>query len=173
MMQDPPPTKRIATLCLSIGVLTACANNPIIDDYEPDARIGTYDGRAVAIAYANSDRFDEWMKEFRARHARAKAAGDEDTMHALEAQIQEQQNTFHGQAFRGDSIDDILTLITGDTQRIAREVDATRLERINLRRPTRVATVDVTDRLVALFEPDERTTRWIHGIRDKPFPRRP
>ena len=91
----------------------------------------------------------------------------------MEAKAQEQQDKMHGQTFDGEGIEDILALIPADVERIRREVDVARLELFNTRRPDTVAIVDITDLLVALFEPDQKTRGWIRDIRQEPFPETP
>jgi hypothetical protein len=168
MMPYPSFPSQLVFLTLSFA-LAACSDAPNLSDSNPGERVGTYDGRAVAIAYAGSYRFKKWMQSFRAKHSRAKEAGDSTEVKALEAMIQRQQDTFHGQAFRGESIDDILALIPDETERIRREVGAVRLEKINAPRPGSVETVDVTDQFVELFRPDEKTRRSVREIRKLPI----
>ncbi len=171
-MQIPALPRQVAILTVSLAVLTACASRPPQDEYNPGERIGTYDGRAVAIAYANSERFADWMKEFRVKHTKAKAAGEDATVKAIETTMERQQETFHGQAFRGENIDDILARIPDHVRRIRSAADVVRLEQVNLRRPTTIETIDVTDQLVAVFEPDAKARGWIRDIRKKPLARR-
>jgi hypothetical protein len=132
-------------------------------------RVGTYDGRAVVIAYANGPRFAEQMRKLRDAHNVAEDAGDKARMAALEAQAEEQQRRFHRQAFDGDDIEDVLAVVSEHLAAIRDAAGVARLEKVNLQRPDGVVTVDVTERLVALFEPNEKGRRWAADIQTRPF----
>lgn len=107
-----------------------------------------------------------------ARDARGRAARRRDPRAAaLEAQAVEQQERFHAQAFAGEDVDDILALVADSLPGICRQAGVARLEKVNRARPAGVATVDVTDRLVALFAPSERGLGWIADLKDRPLPR--
>ena len=167
------PTGRVLQ-SLMIVLVAACGAAPDASDAPTDApgqRIGTYDGRAVVIAYANSDLFEQWIGEITRQHDAAKAAGDEARAAEFEAQAVAQQERFHGQAFDGDSIDDVLEQVAADIPAICRQAGVIRLEAVNVERPAGVATLDVTDQLVELFHPDAKARGWIADIRSKPFPK--
>ena len=121
------------------------------------------------IAYANSARFDAWMKAIRAEFEEAKAKGDVARAEAIEARVVAQQRRFHGQAFEGDDVDDVLEVVAGQLDAVCQAAGVDRLERVNLQRPPGVVTVDVTDRLIELFDPDEKGRRWAADVRGKPF----
>ncbi|MCA8956545.1 MAG: hypothetical protein KDC87_10760 [Planctomycetes bacterium] len=168
-MSHPATIPFLIPILASI-LASGCANRP--DPGATARRVGTYDGRAVAIAYAGSTQFGAWMKQQKARHDSAKQAGDTSTVREIEQAMQAQQERFHDQAFRGTEIDDILGKIGTSLQEIRKSAGVARLERINQPRAAGIDTVDVTDRLVALFAPDERARKWIRDIRAKPFPAR-
>ena len=139
---------------------------------EPDSareRVGVYDGRAVAVAYANSDLFRSWLETLQQQHSEAEASGDQARATRLAAEAEAQQARFHGQAFQGDPIDDILARVQDRVAAIRHDAGVARLERVNGERSGDVSTVDVTDQLVALFALDARAREWIRQLRDQPL----
>jgi hypothetical protein len=152
--------------------LHACGTAVEASKSEPDgAIVGTYDGRAVVIAYAGSDSFRELMAALRSEHEDALARGDQEQADALEKKAIAQQERFHGQAFRGDDIDDILDRFADQVAAICKATGVTRIEKVNQDRPEAQQAVDVTDQIVQLFDPDERAKKWIADIRGQPFPK--
>lgn len=131
--------------------------------------VGTYDGRAVVIAYVNGPRFRSWMAELRQQHDAAEAAGDTNRTAELEQQAQQRQERLHVQAFEGGDIDDVLEVIAGELDAVRHQAGVSRLERVNRARDADVVTVDVTDLLVELFEPSEQGRKWIADMRERPF----
>ncbi|MCA8963814.1 MAG: hypothetical protein H6838_18850 [Planctomycetes bacterium] len=172
---DEGITRMMRNTCLGLLATIAAACGATADKTPPSPtaeRIGTYDGRAVAIAYANSDLFRQWLDGVRKEHDAAAAAGDTKRAAEFEAKAVTQQERFHGQAFGGDDIDDILERVAAQLPAIRAQAGVARLEAINQPRPADAATVDVTDAIVALFHPDDRAKGWIADIRGKPFPKR-
>ena len=102
---------------LSCLLLGACGVPPLArSPAQPGERVGTYDGRAVAVAYANGPRFALWMRELQAAHRAAKERGDQEEMRVLERRAAAQQRRFREQTFEGADIDDILGLIPAETE---------------------------------------------------------
>ncbi len=164
----------VAWLTLLTTVVAACGATADKNPTPPSApgeRIGTYDGRAVVIAYANSELFRQWLDEVRKRHDEAAASGDKQRADELQAQAIAQQDRFHAQAFDGDDIGDVLDKVANELPVIRQAAGVVRLEPVNRERPADALTVDVTDQLVALFHPDDRAKGWIADIRSKPFPK--
>src|SRR5688572_16736637 len=61
----------------------------------PRIRIGTYDSRAIAVAYARSEQFASHMRELQRRRAEAVKAKDKKLIEQLEAQGQAMQIRMH------------------------------------------------------------------------------
>ena len=135
------------------------------------ARVGTYDGRAVAVAYANGPLFAARMRALRAAHNAAEDRHDTAAMAALAARAAAQQRRFHAQAFDGAEVTDILEVVAPRLEAVCEQAGVERLEQVNLARSDGVVAVDVTDRLVDLFEPSEKGRKWIEDLRARPFPR--
>src|SRR5271157_1333122 len=74
-------------------------------------RIGVYDSRAVAVAYANSTEFRESMKSVQADYQKAQAAKDEKQMKEIGGQMKLQQRRLHEQGFSTGSVAGIMAKI--------------------------------------------------------------
>ena len=71
-------------------------------------RIGVYDSRAVAVAYAPSEWNEKRLKEKMAEMEKAKSAGEAKKIAELEAWGNDQQAKLHRQGFSTAPVDDIL-----------------------------------------------------------------
>jgi hypothetical protein len=129
-------------------------------------RIGTYDNRAVAVAYAAS-RFNP-VREKMAEQEAAKKAGDQQKLKELEAWGEQHQRMLHFQGFCRVPVTDLLepvkkqmTTIVADQRlaAIAMSCDVVAPD---------VEVVDVTEQLVDLFEPTAKTREMAKKVRAVP-----
>ena len=74
----------------------------------PQGKIGIYDSRAVAVAFAGSDAHKRSLAPLREEHKKALAAGDSKRVKELEAEGKARQKRAHQQAFSIAPVDDIL-----------------------------------------------------------------
>lgn len=135
-----------------------------------NVRIGTFDSRAVALAYRNSDAHRESMKKMHQELARAKKANDEQKVKQLMLLGPSRQHLAHQQVFSNGSIIDIVPQFQRELAKIAAE---RRLLIIVSKwelpyRGDSVETVDVTSDIVALFHPTEQTKKWLEGLEKQP-----
>lgn len=125
-------------------------------------RIGVYDNRAIAIAYAASE-FNpvrEKMKELDA----AKSAGDTKRISELEAWGPQHQAKLHKQGFGRFPVDDLLEPVKDAFSDVAQQA---RVHAIAWRfdyASDDVEIVDVTESLVMLYTPSERTLKMTRDI---------
>lgn len=129
-------------------------------------RVGTFDSRAVAIAYVRSEAFDRHLKGLRAEYEKAKAAGDEKRVKELEAEGPAGQELVHKQGFGTWPVDNILAKIKGKIPKIAKQADVDVIVskwNVVYQRPG-VEFVDVTDLMVQPFDPDESTLQAIKEL---------
>jgi hypothetical protein len=123
-------------------------------------RIGIYDSRAVAVAFAGSAAQEKEMKELREAHQKAKAAGDSKTVARLEAEGKARQAKAHQQAFSTAPVADLLAHITNALPDIQKAAGVTALiskwDEAELKKHAGAETVDVTMPLVDAFHPTER-----------------
>jgi hypothetical protein len=134
----------------------------------PKLRIGTYDARAVAVAYAASEMFQKQMREKRQELKDAEGKGDAKRTKKLKAWGESQQWLLHMQGFAGAPVESILVNLkeplavaakAAGVQVVARQADFT---------DDRVEIVDVTDQVVKLFHPSEKTLKTIRELRQRP-----
>jgi hypothetical protein len=130
----------------------------------PKTRLGTYDGRALAVAFAplNKGRLAELLKEAK----EAQDAGDAKKLEELRVKGSALQIVRHLQAFGNAPVDDILQHVSDQLPDVAQKAGVCAIVQHLDFRDSTVETVDVTDQLVALFDPDERTLTLIQGVRN-------
>ena len=138
-----------------------------------NVRIGTFDSRALAIAYYRSEAFSRQINEMRAEHEEAKAAGDEGRVRELEVEGSAQQQLMHRQGFSTWQVDNILEKIEGEIPEIAAKanVDVIVSKWGLIYQRAGVEPIDVTSLMVKPFSPDEQTLRMIEEIQKQdPIP---
>ena len=126
-------------------------------------RIGTYDSRSVAVAYAAS-RYNP-VKEKMAAYERAKAAGDRAAVKELEAWGERHQRLLHFQGFGRVPVGDLLEPVKGRVQDLARRRGLAAITMGCDYTAQDVELVDVTEDLMQLYEPSEKTLTTARGIR--------
>lgn len=90
----------VLTLCLaSVVAGSAPGEEASVKSKAGKVRVGTYDSRSVAIAFAGSEAFNIWMGALKAEHDKAKAAGDYSRVAQLEAEGVARQTLMHRQGF--------------------------------------------------------------------------
>lgn len=127
----------------------------------PRVRIGTYDSRAIAIAYAPSEHnpVAEKMKA----HASAKAQGDQRQVAELEAWGAAHQRQLHRQGFGRVPVDDLLAPVAHRLPEVAKAAGVDAIVFSCEHHSSEVELVDVTLALVALYEPSERTLEHVRS----------
>ena len=159
---------------LAMLLATAACNKTTVSSGPADAnepasveRVGTYDSRAVALAYGRSKRADCMLAKVDAikkAHDKAQKEGDTDRMKALTTEATSLQKEIHLQVFSGAPIDDILALIQKDLPAIAKKAKVDLIvHEVQKSRPG-VEIVDVTLQMCAPFTPDAETTRMIREL---------
>lgn len=136
-------------------------------------RVGTFDSRAVVVAFAASKQFDRQLKAMQAKLEKAKKDGDQKEVDRLKADGSARQKQFHRQGFGAAPVDDILDNIKDQLPEIAKRAGVDVIVSkwaVNYSAPG-AQMVDVTDLMVEPFEPGERTKRIIQDLRGKaPLP---
>lgn len=136
----------------------------------PGLRVGTFDSRAVTVAFAASKQFDRELRQMRETLEKAKKEGDTREVARLEAEGGQRQKQFHRQGFGTAPVDDMLEHIRDQLPEIARRagVDVIVSKWAITYSVSAAQFVDVTDLIVEPFEPSERTKRIIQGLRAQP-----
>ena len=125
-------------------------------------RVGTYDSRAIAVAYAPS-KFNPVGEKRRELEA-AKAAGDTERVAELEAWGPKHQRALHRQGFGRVPVDDLLAHVADRLPEAARAAGVDVIVFDCSWAGPEVEVVDVTHELVALFDPSERTLTTVEEL---------
>jgi hypothetical protein len=130
-------------------------------------RVGTFDSRALALAYYRSEAFKRL--ELGAEYDQAKAAGDEKRLEEIKAET----SLMHKQVFSTWPVDNILARIKDEIPEISRQADVevivSKWDLVYQR--SGVEFVNVTDLMVKPFDPDEETLRIIKEMQEQdPIP---
>ncbi len=144
------------------------AQDPNVKAPGAQARVGTFDSRAIAVVYARSDHFMQYIQELKLEHQKAKTEGNEERAKELESLGQALQDKAHKQGFSTWPIDDILEKIKDEIPGIAQKAGVDIIVSkwdIVYQRPG-FEFVDVTDLLVAPFDPDENTRAIIKEMKE-------
>jgi len=160
---------------LAVGMLVVAALGCHAEAAAPSTqpgrglRVGTYDPRAIAVAFAHSSMQRDIMKQKMDEMTKAKAAGDEKKIAELKSWGEQQQHKLHLQGFSGAPVDDILARVKDKLPQVAKrcgvEVIAGKMNYVG----GGVAVVDVTDELVKLFEPSEKALKMIESLKKQPL----
>lgn len=143
---------------------------PARDAVKKGLHVGTFDSRAVAVAYVHSERFKNHLKRLKADQERAKTAGNQARVTELEAQGRAMQGQLHQQGFGTASVGNILTQIQDKLPAIAQEAGVDVLvSKWDLAYCDPAAkTVDVTESIIKPFQPDRQTLATIHELQKEP-----
>ncbi len=128
-------------------------------------RIGTYDARAIAVAYSPSE-FNE--RELGAKMKELKAAeqrGDRKRVAELKAWGKAHQRRIHRQCFAGAAVDNLLVHVKDGLAQVAEANRVAAITRNTDYVDSAVELVDVTDDIVKLFKPSDKTLRTISELR--------
>jgi hypothetical protein len=155
---------------VGLTILAVCAMFLASQPTPKKFRVGTFDSRAIAIAYARSELHAPDMKNLRAKYEKAKAEKDEKTIKECEAEGPAQQQILHQQGFSIASVADILEKVKADLPKVAQEtgVDLIVSKWEVAHAEPSIEIVDVTANLVKLFKPDERTLKILEELSKQP-----
>jgi hypothetical protein len=129
-------------------------------------RIGIYDSRAIAVAYARSDMNSKYLSQLTAERDKAKAAGDEKRVQELEAQGRALQARFHEQGFSTASVANLLEKIRPEIPAVASAAGVALIVskwEVMYKDPA-VEYVDVTIPLVRKFSSDPQVLKIVEDL---------
>lgn len=132
--------------------------------------VGVYDSRAVAVAYANSTEFKEAMKTIEADHKNAKETKNQKRVKEIENQMISRQRRAHEQGFSTGSVAPIMETVKDRLPEVAKQSGVQLIVskwELNHQSPE-IEVVDITDKIVALFQVSERGLKWSKEIQQKP-----
>ncbi len=155
-----------------VGILAALACGFLADGHAAGQRIGTYDSRAIAIAYAGSPAQQKVLEPLKAALRQATQENNQAEVVRLIAQGRAMQDTAHRQAFSTAPVDDLLLHIADSLPRIRRDAGVEALvskwDAAGLAAHAGAERVDVTDAMVDAFMPTQRQRKVVEEIRRKP-----
>ena len=160
----------IGILLGGVLVVTLNAQDITTTRESPTVVVGTFDSRGVLFAYVGSDEFKSYlsaqMVDVERALKRAKAAGDEELVTMLNALGPAFQKRIHEQGFGTAPVDDIIARIKDKLPGVAKKarVDVIVSKWTLTYRNPAAKFVDVTDLLVAEFDPSEETLQGIREI---------
>jgi len=133
-------------------------------------RVGIYDSRAVAVAFAGSAAFNRWLGNLKAEHEKAKASGDQKRVAELEAEGAARQRLLHMQGFSTAPVTNILDQIKDKLPAINEKAGVrvllSKWDKDALARYKDADLVDVTMALVDAFSPSERQRKSAIAIQE-------
>jgi len=141
----------------------------IFSQAEETLRVGTFDSRAVAIAYGRSGTFGQYMRSLKEKHKKAKEEGDEKVVQELDALGSTMQKVMNQQGFSIASVADILNKVKDGFPKIAEDAGVDIIVskwEVAYKNPS-IEIVDVTSHLVMLFNPDETTLKLLEDLREQ------
>jgi hypothetical protein len=156
----------LALVCVIAGGLVVYSTHALAADDSTKStkiRIGTYDNRAVAIAFVPS-RFNP-VAEKRAAYEKAKAAGDQAKMKELETWGTRYQRQLHFQGFGRAPVDDLLEPVREPLAKLARDKQLAAISMHCDFTSDQVEVVDVTEDIVRLYDPSEKTLQTVRAVR--------
>lgn len=164
----------VTGVCLVAAALAALVAPATADKATKAAvKIGVYDSRGVAIAYARSPEFRERMGKLRADYEQAKAKGDSAQVKKLGQEGPWTQVRLHQRGFSTAGAGDLLAKVAGGLPGIAREAGVVLIVS-KWEMPYQDASVEIVDvtlPIARLFTPDEQTLKIIGEMKDqKPVP---
>jgi len=159
----------IGVLLGSLLVLTLGAGSAPTTREQPDLVVGTFDSRAIAVAYVQSDAYQEYLSALKAHITgaieQARTAGDKQLIASLEGVGPAMQQRLHEQGFGTAPVDDIIAKIEDALPGIAARagVDVIVSKWTLSYSSPGARFVDVTGLLAAEFDPSERTLIMIQS----------
>mgnify|MGYP001584431107 FL=1 len=159
----------LAVLMLAGCVAAADNEKAAADSNKAAVVVGTFDSRAVAVAYAHSDHWKQKVQQMKKALDEAKAAGDTKKAEEIEQWGPAQQRKFHMQGFGTADVSDMLEYIKNDIPKIAKEagVDIIVSKWDIAYQNNSAKTVDITEKIAAPFKPDEKTLVMIRDLMTK------
>jgi hypothetical protein len=137
-------------------------------------RLGVFDSRAVAVAYAHSkigqEKIGQEIQGLKKELDAAEAAGDKAKADEIRAEGKAGQERLHQQGFGTASVKKYLDPVKDKIPQVAKDAGVDVIVSkwdLTYQNPA-VETVDVTDEVVKLFEPSERVVKMVQEMKKHP-----
>lgn len=155
---------------IGVTILAVCAMLLALQPAPAKVRIGIFDSRAVAVAYARSAMLAPILKEWKDKYEKAKAEKNEAVIKECEAWGPNYHRLQMLQAYSIASVADILEKVKDQLPKAAQEAGVEILVskwELAYQNPS-MEVVDVTSHLVKIFNPDERTLKILDELSKQP-----
>ena len=167
-------TCRQSTLMLLVSLIFLINSGSILSQ-QPNqkVKIGVYDSRALAIAYANSEIFKAELVKKTAEYKKANEENKTEYAKELDAEGKVQQQLLHEQTFSNGSVSNIIEIIKDKVQKVAQDAGVSIIisKWEIVYQDKSLDYKDVTDKLVKIFNPTEQALKWIEEIKKQnPMP---
>jgi hypothetical protein len=153
---------------LTVLALTAATVRSSSPKNAAKVRIGTYDSRAVAVAYCGTTLHKAELKTLEEALDEAKAMGSPEKVLACLNAMRDGQDRLHRQGFSTAKVDDILAKIPAETTSIKENGQLTALvskwDKKTLAQYKNSEHVDVTGQLIDAFHPSDRQLKSAEEI---------
>jgi hypothetical protein len=153
-----------------LSVLAVCVMFVALQPASKKFRVGVFDSRGVALAYARSELYAPVRRDLKAKYEKAKAENDEKAVKECEAEGPARHQIQMQQVFSIASVADILEAVKADLPDVAREagVDIIVSKWEVAHKNPSIELIDVTANLVKLFKPDEATLKMLADMDKQP-----
>ena len=159
---------RLLLLGVGLALIALVSTTPAkAGDSPRKLRIGIYQSRAIAVAFAPS-KYNTIVKDLMTEMKKAEAAGDQKKIAEIKKQGEAHQKRAHRQAFGQEPVDDILVHIKGRLPEVARAAGVDVIVAGVNWSSSNVETVDVTNLLVKEFNPSPKTLNIIEDLLKRP-----
>jgi hypothetical protein len=159
----------LAALVLGVSSM-ALAEEGAAANAKIKVRVGVFDSRAVAIAYAHSKFSQEQYNQMKKELDKAEASGDKEKAEQIKAEGKAGQERRHQQGFGTASVKKYLDLVKEKIPVVAKDANVDFIVskwEVAYQNPA-VEVVDVTDDLVKVFEPNERVLKIVPELKKHP-----
>jgi len=155
---------------VGVTILAVCAMLLALQPAPAKVRIGTFDSRAVAIAYARSAMFAPIIKDWKDKYEKAKAEKNEAVIKECEAWGPNYHKLQMLQGFSIASVADIMEKVKESLPKVAQEAGVDMIVskwELAYQNPS-FEIVDVTSYLVKIFNPHDQTLKIIEELSKQP-----
>jgi hypothetical protein len=149
---------------------TLQSEQPKNDLSNSKVRVGTFDSRALAIAYYRTESFASHMQGLIAEHKKADDSGEKERVKKLEDELNATQELIHKQGFSTWPVDNILITIEEKIPELAKqlEVDLIISKWDICYQRSGIELIDVTLDMVKLINTNEQILKMIEDLIKQP-----
>lgn len=157
----------VLLLCI-IGVILTSGSSKA--ENEESTRVGVFDSRAVAVAYAHSDFMKQKYKELKKQQQKAKENGNSEKAKEIRKRGKQMQKKLHKQGFGTASISNLLKPVKDKIPEIAEKagVDIIVSKWDIEYKSSSAEIVDITEKIIKPFNPGKRVLKIISELSDNP-----